>query len=139
MKTSIFLLSLLSLLSMTHRINAHNTDSLYKVELKGKVLIPGQEQNKSYCIELMRDNLLVESSGFTDGESFLLRLQDNTQYTVRILKQGYLPMVVTLDTHVKDNEDHNYRFDADFFVRLYGFTLSLSMDKPDNHLAMNDK
>lgn len=129
------ILILISFLFFTPLCKGHNSDSLYRVELKGKLVIPENEGSKVYKLEIIYNNVIIESSIVVDEESFLLRLIDNTQYTMRIFKEGYVPMVITLDTRL-DNKGNHFHFDNDFFLNLYGFHLSLVLDKPTEYLTV---
>lgn len=132
MKNLIILLT--CFLSSTSNFFYCRNDSLYKVELKCKLTIPENDPGKTYNVALIYDNIVIETGIYMDEESFLLRLKENTQYTLRIVKEDYVPMVITLDTRIKDN-NNIYDFDNSFFQHLYGFTLSLSLDKPSDYLA----
>src|SRR6218665_32388 len=68
-------------------------DSLYTVEIDGKVSIPESDQSKFYQLELMSDNIVLETGIIVDNENFLLRVKKNSICTIRITKEGYPPLV----------------------------------------------
>lgn len=130
MKTLFFTLITLTSLSFpcfsTSNFEGGEEDSLYTVEIDGKIALPDNDPSNIYKLELLSDNVVLESGIVVDNESFLLRVKRNSLYTIRITKEGYSPMVVTLNTNVRDN-DYKFRFDDGYFLTLYGFQLSLAL------------
>lgn len=107
-------------------------DSLYTVELDGKLFIPENEESRFYQLELMSDNVVLETGIVVDGENFLLRVKKNSLYTIRITKEGHMPMVVSINTNVSEEHKQKYRFDNNYFISLHGFTFSLSLQNQDS-------
>jgi hypothetical protein len=123
MKTLILTLSftLMSLLTFGTKTFSSQKDSLYCIEIDGRVLIPKGENNKMYKIELLCHNDVVDSGYVVDDESFLLKVKKNSWYTIRIIKEGYFPMVVSIDTRLPDynKESHRFHFDTELIVENY--------------------
>lgn len=98
-----------------------NTDSLYCIEIDGKVLIPEGDSSKLYKIELLCHNTIVDSGTVVDNESFLLKVKKNSWYTIRIIKEGYFPLIVSIDTKLPDynTESHKFHFDTELIKESY--------------------
>ncbi len=122
-------LILISIFCISTTMFGSKTDSLYSFEIDGKVFIPKNEDLRSYKLVLICHNNVVDSGTIVDDESFLLRVKNNSLYTIRIIKDGYTPMVVTIDTRKKEYGSGNkkFNFDGGYFLSLHGFHLSLSL------------
>lgn len=98
-----------------------NTDSLYCIEIDGKVLIPEGDSSKLYKIELLCHNTIVDSGTVVDNESFLLKVKKNSWYTIRIIKEGYFPLIVSIDTKLPDynTDNHKFHFDTELIKESY--------------------
>lgn len=94
-------------------------DSLYVVEMDGKVLIPVNDQSNSYKIELLCSDVVIDSILFTDDESFLLKIRKNSRYMIRILKEGYYPVSISINTKlpIHNNDSYTFHFDVEL-VRI---------------------
>jgi hypothetical protein len=106
-------------------------DSLYTVELDGKLFIPENDESRFYQLELMSDNVVLETGIVVDGENFLLRVKKNSLYTIRITKEGHVPMVVSVSTNPEKDNKQNFRFDNSYFTSLHGFTFLLSLQNQE--------
>lgn len=98
-----------------------SSDSLYCIEIDGQVLIPKDDSLKAYKIELLCHNTVVDSGIVVDNESFLLKVKKNSWYTIRIIKQGYFPLVVSIDTKLPEHnsENHKFHFDTELIKESY--------------------
>lgn len=98
-----------------------NSDSLYCIEIDGQVLIPKEDNSKIYKIELLCHNTVVDSGVVVDNESFLLKVKKNSWYTIRIIKEGYFPLIVSIDTKLPDHntESHKFHFDTELIKESY--------------------
>ena len=96
-------------------------DSLYTIEVDGKVMIPKNDPSRTYKIELLCHNTVVDSGMIVDNESFLLKVKKDSWYTIRIIKEGYFPMVVSIDTRLPENDmdTHKFHFDTELIVENY--------------------
>lgn len=92
-----------------------SNDSLYCIEIDGKVLIPKGDSSKLYKIELLCHNTIVETGTVVDGESFLLKIKKNSWYTIRIVKEGYFPQIVSINTELPEynTDNHSFHFDTE--------------------------
>ena len=115
-------LILISLLSFSTSVFGGNEkDSLYCIEIDGKVLISKNDPSKTYKIELLCHNDLVDSGVVVDDESFLLKVKKNSWYTIRIVKEGYFPLIVSIDTRLPEYStgNHKFHFDTELIVENY--------------------
>ena len=115
-------LILISLLSFsTSTFGGNEKDSLYCIEIDGKVVIPKNDLSKTYKIELLCHNDIVDSGFVVDNESFLLKVKKNSWYTIRIVKEGYFPLIVSIDTRLPDytTGNHKFHFDTELIVENY--------------------
>ncbi len=123
MKTSTLtlLIFLTSLVVFNNPCFGGEKDSLYCIEIDGKVLIPKNDLSRTYKIELLCHNDLVDSGLVVDNESFLLKVKKNSWYTIRIIKEGYFPMVVSIDTRLPEYNtgNHSFHFDTELIVENY--------------------
>lgn len=121
------ILTLVSVLFLSTSSFGEKQDSLFCIEIDGKVLIPKNDLYKTYKIELLCHNTLVDSGFVVDDESFLLKIMKNSWYTIRITKEGYFPMIVSIDTRMPDynNQGQKFHFDTELIVESY----SLILDK----------
>ncbi len=101
--------------------SSEKKDSLYTIEIDGKVLIPKQDDSKLYKIELLCHNSIIDSGTVVDDESFLLKVKKNSWYTIRISKEGYFPMLISIDTRLPeyDSENHKFHFDTELIIDSY--------------------
>lgn len=124
MKNSLSLritLSLISLLGFFTPSFGGQKDSLYSIEIDGQVMIPKTDPSRTYKIELLCENTVVDSGLVVDNESFLLKVKKNSWYTIRIIKEGYFPMIVSIDTRMPEyiNGNHKFHFDTELIVENY--------------------
>jgi hypothetical protein len=96
-------------------------DSLYTIEIDGKVLIPKQDDSKLYKIELLCHNDIIDSGLVVDDESFLLKVKKDSWYTIRIIKEGYFPMIISIDTRLPgyNTTNHKFHFDTELIIADY--------------------
>jgi hypothetical protein len=134
MKTSTFIKFVLilsgTLFSKFSGFGNNQVDSLYFVEVKGDVMVTGNESSKTYTLELFRQNEVVESAIGVDNEPFLIRLQKNSQYTIVITKSGFLPFVISVNTQRDDYKPQHQNFDFanTYFEKNHGFTMMLALN-----------
>jgi hypothetical protein len=120
-------------------------DSLYCIEIDGKVLIPKNDPSRTYKIELLCHNDIVDSGEVVDNESFLLKVKKNSWYTIRIVKEGYFPLIVSIDTRLPEynTNSHRFHFDTELIVENYSgiqdrdavdFPIALVSFNPNNDM-----
>ncbi len=142
-----FILIIISILYLSIPCFGGEKDSLYCIEIDGKVLIPKNDNSKTYKIELLCHNDLVDSGLVVDNESFLLKVKKNSWYTIRIIKEGYFPMVVSIDTRLPEynTSNHRFHFDTELIVENYSsiqdqdaidFPIAIVSFNPSNDMFM---
>lgn len=92
---------------------SEKNDSLYTIEIDGQVLLPKSENTTSYKIELFRDNILIDSIEVRDSEHFLLKFKKDTWHTVRIVKPGYITVLININTKLPSNNTGFYSLHFD--------------------------
>lgn len=129
-------LFLITLLLSSFNSSGEQKDSLFCIEIDGKVLISKTDEYKTYKIELLCENTLVDSGFVVDDESFLLKIKKDSWYTIRILKEGYFPMIVSINTSLPsyDQKNHSFHFDTELIVEDY--TLVQDKDAVDFPIAI---
>src|ERR1700748_59314 len=93
--------------------NNNSSQEQPSIEIDGKVLISKNEDSRLYKIELLRHNTVIDSGVVVDSESFLLKVEKNSWYTIRISKEGYYPLVVSIDTKLPEFNSSTYKFHFD--------------------------
>lgn len=114
-------------------------DSLYCIEIDGKVLIPKSDSSKIYKIELLCHNTVVETATVVDDESFLLKVKKNSWYTIRIVKEGYFPQIVSINTKLPDynTDSHKFHFDTELIKEGTHIQDEESVEFPISIVAYN--
>ena len=139
---------LLSVILLTNSVFGKNgktdsqKDSLYCIEIDGKVLIPKGDESRFYKIELLCHNDVVDSGIVVDNESFLLKVKKNSWYTIRIIKEGYFPLVVSIDTRLPEYSTGQYKlnFDTELIVENYAnISDDEAVDFPIAIISFNQK
>jgi len=114
-------------------------DSLYVIEIDGKVLIPKNDDTKLYKIELLCHNTVVDSGTVVDAESFLLKVKKDSWYTIRITKDGYFPMSVSINTQLpkENNDSHTFHFDTELIPNTKNISDDEAVDFPIAIISFN--
>jgi len=80
-------------------------DSSICLKLNGIVLkAPHKAERGSYKVELLSENKVIDSCKVTVNKEFKFSLYKNNWYTVRITKEGHVPLLISFDTKM-DNEN----------------------------------
>lgn len=118
----------------------NKNDSLYMIEIDGKVLIPKTDESKHYKIELLCHNTIVDSGVVVDAESFLLKIKKDSWYTIRISKEGYFPMSVSINTKLPEtNKDaHTFHFDTELIPNTKNIVDEDAIDFPIAIISYNE-
>ena len=114
-------------------------DSLYVIEIDGKVLIPKNDDSKLYKIELLCHNTIVDSGVVVDSESFLLKIKKDSWYTIRITKDGYFPMSVSINTKLPQTtkDSHTFHFDTELIPNTKNISDDEAVDFPIAIISFN--
>jgi hypothetical protein len=130
------ILSLITLLSFSTPSFGGQKDSLYTIEIDGKVMIPKQDPSKTYKIELLCHNTVVDSGLVVDNESFLLKVKKNSWYTIRIIKDGYFTQTISMDTRLPEYNDNTHKFHFDTELIVENYTSIQDLDAIDFPIAI---
>ncbi len=68
------------------------------------VIVKTDKKTDSKCkLELFQENTLIESSEIKMNKPFERKLKKNVWYTLRITKEGYKPLLISLNTELDNN------------------------------------
>lgn len=109
-KISAFTLLLIAFLGSLNISAEENKDSVC-LEIHGKISKTPTLYSKSYVVELIHQNTVVDSKEIKDYQSFMFSLNKNSFYTIRILKQGFVPKIISVDTRLGKSTDLMYMFE----------------------------
>ncbi|MEO6303120.1 MAG: hypothetical protein ABIP51_08095 [Bacteroidia bacterium] len=83
------------------------------LQLSGKILKMKITSSNVYTVSLISDNTIIETKVIKGNTVFKFNLKKNGWYTVRILKDGYIPRLVSVDTKLAQEHDGFYKFQFD--------------------------
>jgi hypothetical protein len=121
--------------------NGKTTDTSC-LQLSGKVLKLKTTSSNSYTVALMRDHKVVETKIIKGNREFKFTLKKNKFYTIQILKEGYVPRTVSIDTKLAEEHDGLYRFafDTELIDESEAKNLNKkALDLPIAHISFNPK
>ena len=120
MKNSIITSALLVCLSFfSTNVNASklrsNSDSSVCLEINGKLSNLNIDGDKSYRVELISNNNVIESKTLKNKREFTFKLKKNTHYAVRVTKVGFVPKVISIftDSPKEVNDLFRLQFDVE--------------------------
>lgn len=91
---------------------ATNDPDSFNLLVEGKVLNAGLNSREGCRIELMCDNVRVDSFVLDNPKrKFTFILQKNRQYTIRLKQQGYIEKVITINTAIPYSAEDAYGFE----------------------------
>jgi len=137
-----FILIIMILMSATSFAgNKEKLDTASCIEIDGKVLIPKTDDLKQYKIQLLCHNTVIDSVDVIDDESFLLKIKKNSWYTIRIIKEGYYPMNVSINTKVpgSSTNEHKFHFDTELIADNKNIADQDAIDFPIAIISYNSK
>ena len=97
------------------------------LKLNGLILKSPLEEKGLYKIELFLDNTIVDSKNISFNKPFEFSLAKNSWYTVRITKEGFVPLLISVDTKLAPENLATYEFN--FETELYHKSSVNSIDK----------
>ncbi len=121
--------------------NGKTTDSSC-LQLSGKVLKLKRTSSNSYTVALMRDHKVVETKIIKGNREFKFNLIKNKFYTVQILKEGYVPRTVNIDTKLteENNGFYSFAFDTELIDELEAQNLNKkALEMPIAYISFNPK
>ena len=88
-----------------------NNDSSFCLKLNGLILkSPNKAERGRYKIELLSNNRIIDSSMVPVNKPFEFFLSKNTWYTVRVTKEGFVPLLISVDTKLNSQNANIYEF-----------------------------
>ncbi len=135
-------LIIIGLFSITAKsaIKTPNTGSC--LELSGKILKLKKQSSNSYTINLICDNVVIETKVIKGNNEFKFNLKKNGWYTVKILKEGYVNRTISIDTKLAEEHDGLYKFafDTELIEETEAFKLNKSaLEMPIAHISFDKK
>ncbi|MBL7919307.1 MAG: hypothetical protein JNJ40_03270 [Bacteroidia bacterium] len=86
-------------------------DSAVCLKINGIILkAPHRAERGSYKVELLSDNKVIDSCKVTVNKEFKFSLYKNNWYTVRVTKEGYVPLLISFDTKMDEGNALVYEF-----------------------------
>lgn len=112
------------------------------LQLSGKVLKLKTNSSNSYTVALMRDHKVVETKIIKGNREFRFNLTKNKFYMIKILKEGYVPRTISIDTKLGEENDglYNFEFDTELIDELEAQKLNKeALEMPIAHIYFNVK
>ncbi len=86
-------------------------DSAVCLKINGIILkAPHKAERGAYKVELLNENKVVDSCKVTVNKEFKFSLRKNNWYTVRVTKEGYVPLLISFDTKMDEGNALVYEF-----------------------------
>jgi hypothetical protein len=101
--------------------------SLTCLKINGLILKSPKGGKGTYKVELFLDNDIVETKNVAVNKPFEFTLNKNLWYTVRITKEDFITMLISVDTEFKKEAGVPYEFN--FQTELYHKTTVNSIDR----------
>lgn len=108
------------------------------LELKGKI---PHKKDVPYKVELIYYNTVIDSLMVNDRKGFTFELTKNAYYTIKISREGYLPKLVSIDTHLPESRYNKGHYEFEFTTDLFkeGTTYSDAFEFPITIVYYNNK
>jgi hypothetical protein len=133
-KNSAMLIVLVLILSVTSSFaSPKNPNSLVCLKLNGLILKSPKADKGLYKVVLIHAGVIVDSTLVSINKPFEFNLVRNSFYTVRITKEGFVPLFLKVDTKLtpENNGVYEFRFQTELLDSAKAHTLDkTSLDKP---------
>ena len=86
------------------------------LELKGKI---PHKKDAPYKVELIYYNTVIDSLMVNNRKGFTFELRKNAYYTIKISREGYLPKLVSVDTHLPESRYNKGYYKFEFTTDLF--------------------
>jgi len=90
------------------------------LELNGKIPF---KKGKPYKVELIYYNTTIDTALVGDRKGFVFNLNKNAYYTIKISREGYLPKLVSIDTHLPQSKYNKGFYTFEFSTDLFDHTV----------------
>lgn len=94
-------------------------DSLICLEINGRISILDDPKATTYTAELIEGNTVIDVITKKDNKSFTFFLEKNRYYAIRIVKAGYAPKLISINTNIANkftDELYSFRFETELFT-----------------------
>ncbi|MDP1800508.1 MAG: hypothetical protein Q8L81_04100 [Bacteroidota bacterium] len=133
-KFSTMLIVLALILSVTSSFaSPKNPNSLVCLKLNGLILKSPKADRGLYKVVLIHADVIVDSTLVSFNKPFEFNLVKNSLYTVRITKEGFVPLFLKVDTKLtpENNGVYEFRFQTELVDSAKAHTLDKSgLEKP---------
>ncbi|MDZ4663594.1 MAG: hypothetical protein SGJ15_01840 [Bacteroidota bacterium] len=108
------------------------------------VILKTDKKTDSKCkLELFIENTLVESSEIKMNKIFERKLKRNVWYTIRVTKEGYKPLLISINTTLEQNAqvlDNIFEFETELIDNEMARYLNQDqIDFPVGYVAFNNE
>jgi len=100
------------------------------LEVSGK-LTEMKAKEGVYTVKLIQDNKVIEQIEVNGKEKFKLNLKRNTWYTIKIEKEGFIPRLVSVCTHMPEKAKRSNLYRFHFDIQLFEESYSRYFDPDD--------
>ena len=90
--------------------SVYNEWSAVCLKINGIILKSAKEERGLYKIELFNDKKIVDSSFVSVNKPFEFNLVKNLLYTIRVTKDGFIPLLIKIDTEINTENLTLYEF-----------------------------
>ncbi len=107
------------------------------LELNGKTPF---KKGEPYKVELIYYNTTIDTVVVENRKGFVFNLNKNAFYTIKISREGYLPKLVSIDTHIPDSRYNKGLYKFEFSTDLFDNSVkSEATEFPIAIIAYNKK
>jgi hypothetical protein len=117
-------------------LNAVNSDSSACLEIRGRLQKLKDSESDFYMVELVYNGKVVDSMKVKDKREFKFKLNRNSVYGLRIVKKGYVPRYVSINTSLPAYANRFFRFEFDTELIPHEESKSLNKDALDFPIAI---
>jgi hypothetical protein len=90
-----------------------NSDPGICMEITGRVLNLSSKNGNSYKVELLYNNVVLNSATVQNNRMFKFSIPGNSFYAIRISKKGYVTRLISVYTWLFQDDNGLYRFEFD--------------------------
>jgi hypothetical protein len=112
-----------------------NNDSLFCLEIRGSLVFP-KKASKSYKVRLYWNNTVIDSQSVKNEQPFVMHLKRDEMYGLMIMKKGYYPRLISIDTRISETDKNIYLFDFETTLLKKGKKDKLNADAMDYPIAI---
>lgn len=98
-------------------IDDNKDQSIACLKINGLILKSPKGERGLYKVELFYNNSVIDSEMVSANKPFEFTLSKNCWYTIRISKEGFLPLLISVDTELSQDNSSHYEFN--FQTELY--------------------